>query len=387
MTTANGNLTNTTLYKIRGNKMPKSKSALLNEISNTIDKMLEDSDCNLPFNELDLESAHLAALHNHLDRFCLVETDESAWARFGTLEEIISYYLDAMNDKDIKKRYSQIVNMPQMALTGLSESWLFKEMGDCHWHMLCENLGLKSNAILDEFRNRLYATFIRIRYESTSSLKHYQENDHIDIIGRIQRFGNSLYFGQVELASDEKIIRCSLATTFSTRDSSCDNHKLTKGVPSGSEENVVTKMSDMPKLVLDYIKLKKRTIQTVELGDHSFAVTDDSLFAVTYKLNPYTDINGVGLLYFAAYPLINDYCELEYFNNERASGKHWALTSATVMRDVFYFANCNIEDVITYQLNSFQMIANNRVAIQSSLLRESDNTVMARIFTIKQVES
>jgi hypothetical protein len=57
------------------------------------------------------------------------------------------------------------------------------------------------------------------------------------------------------------------------------------------------------------------------------------------------------------------------------------------MRDVFYFANCNIEDVITYQLNSFQMIANNRVAIQSSLLRESDNTVMARIFTIKQVES
>ena len=279
--------------------MPKSKVALLNEISNTIDKMLGDSDCKLQFEELGLERFDVVALHNHLDRYCAVETDEHAWASFGTLEEVITHYLDAMKDKTIKKRYSQIVNMPQMALTGLSESWLFKEMGDCHWHMLCENLGLKSNAILDEFRNRLYATFIRIRYESTNSLKHYQENDLIDIIGRIQRFGNSLYFGQVELSSDEKMIRCSLATTFSTRDSSCDNHKLTKGVPSGSEENVVTKMSDMPKLVLDYIKLKKRSIQTVELGDYSFDVTDESLFEITYKLNPYTDINGVGLLYFA----------------------------------------------------------------------------------------
>ena len=85
--------------------------------------------------------------------------------------------------------------------------------------------------------------------------------------------------------------------------------------------------------------------------------------------------------------MINDYCELEFFNNERMSGSHWALTSATVMRDVFYFANCNIEDVITYQLNSYHLIANNRIAIQSTLLRESDNTVMARIFTIKQLES
>lgn len=367
--------------------MPKSRIALLNEISNTLDKVLGESDCNLQFKDLDLESADLAALHSHLDRFCTVETADSSWTDFSTLNAVISHYLNAMNDKDIKRRYTQIVNMPQMALVGLSESWLFKEMGDCHWHMLCEDLGLQSNAIFDEFRNRLYATFIRIRYESTSSLKHYQENDQIDFTGRIQRFGNSLYFGQVTLTSDEKVIKCSLATTFSTRDSSCDNHKLTKGVPTGSEENVVTKMSEMPRLVLDYIKLKKSTIPTIELGSHSFTVTNESLFETPYKLNPYTDINGVGLLYFAAYPMINDCCELEFFNNERLSGKHWALSSSTVMRDVFYFANCNIEDVIIYQLNSYHLIANNRVAIQSTLLRESDNTIMARIFTIKQVES
>ena len=367
--------------------MPIGRIALLNEISKTLDKILSDSDYDLQFEQLALDCAALDDLHLHLDRFCSVDISGNAWAEFLTLNDVVTWYLNAMNDKKIKKQYSQIVNMPQMALTGLSESWLFKEMGDCHWHMLCEDLGLKSNEIVDEFRNRLYATFVRIRFESSSSLKHFQENDVIDIAGRIQRFGNSLYFGQVDMACEEKVITCSLVTTFSIRDSNCDNHKLTKGIPTTGDSNAVTSVSEMPKLVTDYIKLKKRTVQTVDIGGHSFEVTDQALFELSYKLNPYTDINGVGLLYFAAYPLINDYCELEFFNNERMSGSHWALTSSTVMRDVFYFANCNIEDVITYQLNSYHLIANNRIAIQSTLLRESDNTVMARIFTIKQLES
>jgi probable biosynthetic protein (TIGR04098 family) len=367
--------------------MPIGKITLLNEIAKRLDKILSDGDYGLELAQLDLDTAALDDLHLQLDRFCSVDTSDNAWSGFQTLGDIVTWYLNAMNDKKIKRQYSQIVNMPQMALTGLSESWLFKEMGDCHWHMLCEDLGLKSNEIFDEFRNRLYATFVRIRFEGTGSLKHFQENDLLDVTGRIQRFGNSLYFGQVGMVSGEKTITCSLVTTFSTRDSSCDNHKLTKGVPSTGDSNPVVSVSEMPKMVTDYVKIKKGTVQTVELGGHAFEVTDQALFELTYRLNPYTDINGVGLLYFAAYPLINDYCELEFFNNERMSGSHWALTSATVMRDIFYFANCNIEDVITYKLNSYHLIANNRIAIQSSLLRESDNTVMARIFTIKQLES
>jgi len=54
-------------------------------------------------------------------------------------------------------------------------------------------------------------------------------------------------------------------------------------------------------------------------------------------------------------------------------------------RDVFYLANCNIDDVITYRLNSYTMIANDQIALQSSLYRKSDDTLMAKIFTIKQL--
>lgn len=284
-----------------------------------------------------------------------------------------------------KKEYRQIVNMPQMALTGLSENWLMKEIGDCHWHMLCEDLGLKSNEIFDEFGNRLYAAFVRIKFEGTISLKDYQENDLLDIKGSIQRINNSLYFGQVDISCGDKLMKCSLATTFSTRESESDNTKLTKGVPSASDNDVIIKVSEMPKHILDIVKMKKASITSITVGNHSFDLTDEAVFETDYRINPYTDINGVGLLYFAAYPLINDICEIAYFNDKHFSENHWAMASSTMTRDIFYFSNCNIDDVIVYRLNSFTMLGDGQIALQSSLYRKSDSTLMAKIFTIKQL--
>jgi probable biosynthetic protein (TIGR04098 family) len=288
---------------------------------------------------------------------------------------------------EVRKEYRQGVNMPQMALTGLSESWLMKEIGDCHWHMLCEDLGLKSNEIFDDIGNRLYATFIRIKFESRSSLKDFQENELLEISGTIKRIGNTLYFSNIDICCNDKVVKCSLATTFSTRESDADNTKLTKGVPSTSDDTAVAEITKIPGHVLDIVRLKKNTIKTLLVRNHSFDLTDDVVFETSYKINPYTDINGVGLLYFASYPLINDVCELEFFNNRRKSATHWALNSSTMTRDVFYFANCNIEDAISYRLNSYQTIDNNQIALQSSLYRESDNVIIAKLFTIKQLST
>ena len=53
------------------------------------------------------------------------------------------------------------LNMPQMALGGLSESWLFKELGDIHWRLITRGLGTPSHEIADANGERLYATFTR----------------------------------------------------------------------------------------------------------------------------------------------------------------------------------------------------------------------------------
>jgi len=55
---------------------------------------------------------------------------------------------------------------------------------------------------------------------------------------------------------------------------------------------------------------------------------------------PVHDINGVGLLYCAAYPAVSDICELRFIGE----GARWAGRTSTVQRDVFFFANCDLGD-------------------------------------------
>ena len=47
-----------------------------------------------------------------------------------------------------------------------------------------------------------------------------------------------------------------------------------------------------------------------------------------------------------------------------------------------YFATCNIDETIIYELNTFEK-TNNELTTISTLLRKSDGQIMARLFTIK----
>jgi probable biosynthetic protein (TIGR04098 family) len=89
-------------------------------------------------------------------------------------------------------------------------------------------------------------------------------------------------------------------------------------------------------------------------------------------------------LYFAAYPTINDYCEANYFNSKRDNIERWEQTYATSSRDILYYANCDGNDLIIYKLHSYEEVNNTMMKLSSSLYRKSDNTLMARIFTIKK---
>ena len=102
-----------------------------------------------------------------------------------------------------------------------------------------------------------------------------------------------------------------------------------------------------------------------------------------YTINPYTDINGVGLLYFASYPLIADRCASEFFK-ATIGIKNYDSSYHTIFRDIFYFANCNPDDRIIITLNSIEHIDNNKLKMTTSMHRESDNKLMARILTVKQ---
>ena len=120
---------------------------------------------------------------------------------------------------------------------------------------------------------------------------------------------------------------------------------------------------------------------------HKFTVREDAIYEREYQINPYLDLNGVNLLYFAAYPTINDVCEASFFNEQHPDKikEHWAKEAYTAARDIYYMNNCNLNDSIIYRIHEATFLSDNKVGIASSLIRKSDGNHLARIFTVKQI--
>src|SRR5262249_52813552 len=113
------------------------------------------------------------------------------------------------------ERRAYNLNMPQMALGGLSESWLFKELGDVHWSLIASGLGGPSHALQDATGERLYATFTRFELTSTATLSAYLENERIRLDASMSRYGAGLFFSEARATGDHRSLRARLMSSFS----------------------------------------------------------------------------------------------------------------------------------------------------------------------------
>jgi len=260
-----------------------------------------------------------------------------------------------------------VVNMPQMALGGLSESWLFKELGDAHWSMITSGLGAPSSALHDGNGDRVYATFTRLRIEATVPLARFEENERLALDGRISRFGAGMFFSEIALEGVKARVIASIMSSFTKRGSPTSNTSLLKGQPTIPAGCPIADLPAMPPFGQGYRERRSGRLAP-------------ALFEVAYDIIPYHDINGVGLLYFAAYPIISDICELKYI--DRAND--WALEASTVCRDVYYFANCDARDRLIYRVHARQDTPAG-IDLESSLSRASDGALMAYLVTRKVV--
>lgn len=259
------------------------------------------------------------------------------------------------------------LNMPQMSLGGLSEAWLFREIGDIHWTMLSSGLESPSSELADANGDRLYATFTRLKSTSTASLLAFAENESITARGKIARFGGGVFFSDVAIGNDSRLIEAQIMTSFTKRSSSASNLSLLKGQPTIPAGSPIQVLSKMPDFAQEYRQVKTVTDKPV-------------LFECEYDIQPYHDINGVGLLYFAAYPTINDLCEMRY-SGDPAS---WCMDTSTLARDVHYYANCDVTDRIVYRLHE-RIDGDGVTNLTSSLARASDGMIIARMFTSKAI--
>jgi probable biosynthetic protein (TIGR04098 family) len=358
-------------------------------------KEINNSDFKKSIFEVGIDSIDLVKLRVEIEQEHDKDIPDEVWLKMTCLNDLINFYSSAeqrveeihvekLDSSEVELKRNLVINMPQMALEGLSESWLFKEVGDFHWEMLCTNLGVNSSSIEDEAKNRLYATFVRIRIESDRNLNQFKENESLELDGDIFRYGDSLYFSECLVFNSKNRMKINMMTTFSSRGH--DNTSLVKGKPKSDFKNMVHKLDSFPKFGQQYMALRKEEIEEITLSGYSITINETVVFQTEYKLNPYTDLNGVNLLYFAAYPVISDYCEQLFTteNEEFSTKDHWAKSVYTKAKDVYYFSNCNINDVIIYKIHLIEKRDDNYV-IHSSLTRKSDSRLMARIFAIKNI--
>lgn len=292
---------------------------------------------------------------------------------------VVNFVPAGYTRRDTRCNRQYEIALPHMANSGLSENWLLKEMGDMHWSMLSKGLGKPTTELTDNAGNRVYAAFVRIRY-SVSPLGLFRENAPLSLSGAISRHGCCNYFSTIQGRSNSNIIRAELATSFSRRQEN-NNQKFSNHKPKLFENNI-NELSQSPDFFTEFRQLKKNALQTLETGGYTFSIGDIALHEYLHTINPYYEINGAGLLYFASYPLIADLA-LSAFHIPHANGKDNTIQYDTVFRDVCYFANCNPSDKLRVELNSIKLISGKELQISASIYRHSDNVLMARVFTVK----
>jgi probable biosynthetic protein (TIGR04098 family) len=316
-------------------------------------------DLNTPFELLAVDSFTLVALRARLEQYAGREVDDEKWTLARMPADLLAMFSSGRThiapDGIAKATRSFNINMPQMAMGGLSESWLFKELGDMHWQMLTDGLQSPSSALCDGSGNRLYATFTRISV-AIAALSSYQENGLFILTGEISRFGGGMFFSEIDVTSG----RAQLMSSFSKRGENGSNVALLKEQPKIPPNCKIAEHSSLPPICEEY-----RAVRAADLPD--------SIFSCDYEIVPQHDVNGVGLLYFAAYPIISDICESRF-----ASPKN----SSTIKRDVFYFSNCDPDETLVFRLHR-RNSSNSILESETSLSRKSDGVLMSRIFTTR----
>ena len=318
-----------------------------------------------PFDQLNIDSFGFISLRARLEQLAGYEIGDEIWTAAKCPSDIFKMISAGEVSQNIET-FSKIgfrsfnINMPQMAMSGLSESWLFKELGDMHWNMITDGLGSPSSGLLDGNGNRLYATFTRISI-SINPFSSYKENSQLSLCASsFARFGAGMFFSEIDISPGSG--HAQLMSSFTSRGEKGSNLSLQKGQPLIPPGCKIPKLENYP-VFADGYRARRGNIPA------------EVIFEYEYEIVPQHDINGVGLLYFAAYPVISEICLAKYKDQRHLS---------TSKKDVFYFGNCDENETLVFRLHKH---AENPESVESemSISRKGDGVLMAYLITTKQV--
>lgn len=179
----------------------------------------------------------------------------------------------------------------------------------------------------------------------------------------MERFGAGMFFSNASLNGPNGALTARIMTSFSKFGEAGSNTSLLKGQPVIPDGCEITPLPALPDFAAQY-----RARRAADLPP--------PVFECEYEILPPNDINGVGLLYFAAYPTIVDLGAMQYF------GRRLFSDSSTISRDVYYFANCGPSETLIFRIHDVEE-TDETIRFDATLSRKSDGKVMAFVATNK----
>ncbi|MDF1719812.1 MAG: hypothetical protein P1U65_03975 [Minwuia sp.] len=275
------------------------------------------------------------------------------------------------------------VGMPQMAVKGLSENWLFKHCGDSHWSELSRIFGARSQDFISDSGARIYSSFVAIRGRYAVPLSEIQENTEIDFSVVMDHFGMSIlrsrHTGHID---GEPVINMEMLTKFVAREREGSND-LVRASMRPVPVHPIDDMGQPPELVRDFQKVRAGKANEITVPGCATGKPIPTIDPGVYEPNPYTDYNGAGLLYFASYPAISDHMERKAVKLRLDTD--WSLHSGTVQRDIFYFGNLDLGKHIEMKVVGAEFLGAEQefARLDTSMMEAGTDRLLARICTIK----
>jgi probable biosynthetic protein (TIGR04098 family) len=245
--------------------------------------------------------------------------------------------------------------------------------------------GLTSERMRDEAGNQIYPTFVAIRARYEQPLNAVEMDDRFLTTVDIVRCGRNLFHSTVSFGNRALRFSLEMLTSFVTRNQNGRNEL--RRLPTASD--IISQASPFrtpPALLKLSQAIRHREIDEYDFLGHPLPLQGSDLdHSIAYQPSPYTDYNGAGLLYFAAYPTITDTLERQLVKRERlVAGDHdWARLTSTVARDVYYYRNLDLGKGLTANLKRFDRVGGNFVV--HTLLVSEDGAPLADVITAKKV--
>ena len=263
---------------------------------------------------------------------------------------------------DETTRYT--LGMPHLCPIGLSENWLWKELGHRHWNLIARGMGRAAAGFGSESEQPIYAAFRRIALRD-GDLGAVGENDALDVRSTLTHLsGTRVESRHIVEHRDRLVADVGMTSIFVRRQTGGVNRSIARVHIEGARRvgSVFDKQVEASVTMPAGRPASESKQDEVEVG------------TVSVEPCPHLDFNGAGLLYFSSFIAAVDRAEW------RLIGKSLSISSVKERRAVFH-SNIEVGDDLVVRI----LAARGEEASEhrSQVFASSDGRLLAEVFTEK----